>query len=73
VRELRPDIGRYTFQGKNDQWLKLHERARLGITLAWQEPVRLEGISVRDYLTLKNMEADPSQYLEMVGLARSFT
>ncbi|MDP3103991.1 MAG: ATP-binding cassette domain-containing protein [Candidatus Methanoperedens sp.] len=43
--------------------------AILGITLAWQEPVRLEGISVRDYLTLKDREADTSQYLEMVGLA----
>lgn len=28
-----------------------------------------EGISVRDYLTLKDREADTSRYLEMVGLA----
>ncbi len=31
--------------------------------------MRFEGISVRDYLTLKDREADPSRYLEMVGLA----
>ncbi len=64
-----PTSGDILFKGKPINGLKLHERARLGITLAWQEPVRLEGISVRDYLTLKDREADPSQYLEMVGLA----
>ncbi|MDP3104759.1 MAG: ATP-binding cassette domain-containing protein, partial [Candidatus Methanoperedens sp.] len=63
-----PTSGGILFKGKSINKLKLHERARLGITLAWQEPVRLEGISVRDYLTLKDREADPSKYLEMVGL-----
>jgi Fe-S cluster assembly ATP-binding protein len=64
-----PTSGEILFNGRSINGLKLHERARLGITLAWQEPVRFEGISVRDYLTLKDREADPSQYLEMVGLA----
>lgn len=64
-----PITGEILFKGKPINKLKLHERARLGITLAWQEPVRLEGISVRDYLTLKDREVDPSKYLEMVGLA----
>ena len=48
--------------------LKIHERAQLGITMAWQEPVRFEGINVRNYLALKSKETDPSMYLEMVGL-----
>lgn len=64
-----PTSGEILFKGKPINKLKLHERARLGITLAWQEPVRLEGITVRDYLTLKDRESDPSKYLEMVGLA----
>lgn len=64
-----PTSGEILFKEKSINKLKLHERARLGITLAWQEPVRLEGITVRDYLTLKDREADPSKYLEMVGLA----
>jgi Fe-S cluster assembly ATP-binding protein len=63
-----PTSGEILFNGRSINGLKLHERARLGITLAWQEPVRFEGISVRDYLTLKDREADPSRYLEMVGL-----
>jgi len=64
-----PTSGVILFGGKIINDLKIHERAHLGITLAWQEPVRLEGISVRDYLTLKKKEIDPSLYLEMVGLS----
>jgi len=63
-----PTSGEILFEGKVINALKLHERAKLGIALAWQEPVRFEGISVRDYLTLKSKEFDPSSYLEMVGL-----
>jgi Fe-S cluster assembly ATP-binding protein len=63
-----PTTGEILFDGKAINHLKLHERAHLGITLAWQEPVRFEGISVRDYLTIWNKETDPSRYLEMAGL-----
>ncbi len=64
----RPTAGEILFEGKAISPLKIHERARLGITMAWQEPVRLEGISVRDYLTLKIKGSDPYPYLELVGL-----
>jgi Fe-S cluster assembly ATP-binding protein len=64
----RPASGEIVFHGRVINDLKIHERAQLGITMAWQEPVRFEGISVRDYLTLKNEGADPSSYLQMVGL-----
>jgi Fe-S cluster assembly ATP-binding protein len=63
-----PTSGRIFFGGKVINDLKIHERAKLGITMAWQEPVRFEGISVRDYLTLNNKEIDPAHYLDMVGL-----
>lgn len=63
-----PTTGEIMFDGKVINHLLLHERARLGITMAWQEPVRFEGISVRDYLTLRNKEIDPSRYLELAGL-----
>jgi Fe-S cluster assembly ATP-binding protein len=66
----RPSSGEIRFKGQIINDLKIHERAAIGITMAWQEPVRFEGISVRDYLTLKNKGADPSQYLDMVGLSR---
>ena len=64
----RPTSGEIIFDGKIINNLKIHERAKLGITMAWQEPVRFEGISVKDYLTLKNKDIDPANYLEMVGL-----
>jgi len=64
-----PESGAILFEGREINELKIHERAKLGITMAWQEPVRFEGISVRDYLTLKNKGSDPSHYLEMVGLS----
>lgn len=64
----RPKSGEIFFQGRAVNDLKIHERAKLGITMAWQEPVRFEGISVRDYLTIGNQETDPSRYLELVGL-----
>ncbi len=65
----RPLSGDIVFDGEVINDLKITERAALGITLAWQEPVRFEGMSVRDYLTLKSKAEAPSQYLEMVGLA----
>jgi len=64
----KPSSGKIIFDGKVVNDLKIHERAQLGITMAWQEPVRFEGISVKDYITLKNKDVNPSHYLEMVGL-----
>ncbi len=64
----RPTSGEIVFDGKIINDLKIHERASLGITMAWQEPVRFEGISVRDYLTLNNRDLDPAHYIGMVGL-----
>lgn len=64
----RPAAGEILFDGRRINDLKIHERAQLGISMAWQEPVRFEGISVRDYLALKNKDSDPSRYLEMTGL-----
>jgi Fe-S cluster assembly ATP-binding protein len=64
----RPTSGDITFKGKVINDLKIHERAHLGITMAWQEPVRFEGISIKDYITLKGKDVNPSLYIEMVGL-----
>ena len=64
----RPASGEILFDGIPIDELKIHERAGLGITMAWQEPVRFEGITVKNYLSLKKKDSDPSAYLEMVGL-----
>jgi Fe-S cluster assembly ATP-binding protein len=64
-----PASGEIRFDSALINGLKIYERARLGITMAWQEPVRFEGISVRDYLSLKDKETDPATFLNMVGLS----
>ena len=64
-----PSAGTVLFNGANLLPLKMHERARLGLTLAWQEPARFEGITVREYLTLGKQDCDPEPAMRQVGLA----
>ena len=47
-----PQRGRILFDGQDITDLMVTERARLGLTLAWQEPARFEGLLVGDYLAL---------------------
>ena len=66
-----PSAGEILYEGKYINALPIHERARLGITLAWQEPARFEGISVAAYLTLGAVAGDPAHHLAAVGLEPS--
>jgi Fe-S cluster assembly ATP-binding protein len=63
-----PSAGTVLFDGTDLLPLKMHERARLGLTLAWQEPARFEGVTVREYLTLGKPDCDPEPVLNQVGL-----
>ena len=63
-----PTAGAILFEGTDLFPLKMHERAQLGVTLAWQEPARFEGITVREYLTLGRQDRDPESALAQVGL-----
>ena len=64
--------GKILFQGKDITRLSITERARLGITMAFQHPADFEGIKVRDYLKIsKKYSRDnlsPETALKMVGL-----
>lgn len=64
-----PDRGEIRFDGRRIDELALFERARLGISLAWQEPARFEGLSVRDYLSLGRNRVDVGDCLQRVGLS----
>jgi Fe-S cluster assembly ATP-binding protein len=64
-----PTGGVIRFAGVELAPLKIHERARLGLTLAWQEPARFEGVTVRQYLAAGRQELDVEPYLKMVGLS----
>ena len=63
-----PSAGQVLFDGADLLPLKMHERARLGLTLAWQEPARFEGVTVREYLSLGKPDCDPEPSLRQVGL-----
>lgn len=65
---FRPQRGSILFDGRPIDELPIHERARAGITLAWQEPARIEGLSVGEYLCLGAPGTDPAEALRVVGL-----
>jgi Fe-S cluster assembly ATP-binding protein len=68
----KPNEGRIWFAGQEITGLPINERARLGLTLAWQEPARFEGLLVGDYLTIATPEITREQLwgaLEAVALS----
>jgi Fe-S cluster assembly ATP-binding protein len=65
----QPDVGYIRFGGEDITALPIHERARRGLALAWQEPVRFEGLSVADYLAIGAEASDAARCLREVGLA----
>jgi Fe-S cluster assembly ATP-binding protein len=46
-REISGDI---IFDGRSIKKLSVSQRAKLGMTLAWQEPARFQGLKVEDFL-----------------------
>ncbi|MGN0152229.1 MAG: ABC transporter ATP-binding protein [Wujia sp.] len=68
----RPTEGQILFNGEDITEKSITERARMGISFAFQQPVRFKGIKVSDLLRLaagKDMSAaDACQYLSEVGL-----
>ena len=67
-RKFEGDI---LFNDKSIKGMELDERARLGITLAWQEPARFEGLMIKDFIKAsarQNGGADPDAVLSQVGL-----
>ncbi len=72
IMGLKPYIpvqGEIFFNGKNITKSSITERAKMGITLAWQEPVRFEGITIAEYLEIisKNRE-ESARMLKLVNL-----
>jgi Fe-S cluster assembly ATP-binding protein len=66
-----PSSGRILFMGQDITHASITERARLGMTLAWQEPARFEGLSVEEYLAIGMPQRDSDRIrhaLELVAL-----
>lgn len=64
----RSENGDLLFGGQSIAELPIHERARLGISLAWQEPARFEGLTVAEYLALGSPKRSAAECLGRVGL-----
>lgn len=66
---VKPDKGK-VFLGKKDiTGLSIKERAKLGISLLWQEPARYDGITVEEYLTLgRKLKVDKNEIREILSL-----
>ena len=69
---IKPTEGRIYFDGQDVTDLSITERARLGISYAFQQPVRFKGLTVRDLINIaagKNMKvSDACAYLSEVGM-----
>ena len=69
-RNIEGDI---IFEGESIKDLSVTERARRGITLAWQEPARYDGLSVRKFLTASaGGNVNVEEILEKVGLGAEY-
>jgi Fe-S cluster assembly ATP-binding protein len=69
----RDITGKILFNGEDITGFPVSERARRGITMAWQEPARFEGLGVSEYLSLGQRYAgddtlSPRECLMKVGL-----
>lgn len=67
-----PTSGRIYLDGEDITDMNITERARRGISYAFQAPVRFKGITVRDLITLANGReislSEACEYLSEVGL-----
>lgn len=69
---ITPTSGQILLDGEDITSLSITERAKKGISFAFQQPVRFKGITVRDLITLASGKqigvAEACEYLSEVGL-----
>ena len=67
-----PTAGKIYLDGEDITWLSITERAKRGVSFAFQQPVRFKGITVYDLISLaagkKISTSDACGYLSEVGL-----
>lgn len=69
---IKPDSGQILLDGEDITELSITERAKKGISFAFQQPVRFKGITVHDLISLaagkQTSISDACEYLSSVGL-----
>ena len=71
-RSVTPTSGQILLDGEDITGLSITERARKGISFAFQQPVRFKGLTVKDLITLASGKdisiSQACSYLSEVGL-----
>lgn len=65
--DYRAQRGRILFTNQDITGFPIWKRAQMGLTLAWQEPARFEGLTVEDYLSLGMKEKDLNKIKGALG------
>ena len=71
---LQPTSGRVLLDGEDITSKNITEHAQRGLSFAFQQPVKIKGVTVRDLLEIaisskaKHSKATPESYLKLVGL-----
>lgn len=69
---ISPTSGKILVDDKDITSLSIQERANMGLTIAFQQPVRFKGLTVKDLLNLASKKqgklSDACEYLAKVGL-----
>ncbi len=69
---IKPTKGKIVFKKKDITSLSITDRANLGITMAFQQPTKFKGLSVKDLLDIAskktNTLSEACSYLSKVGL-----
>jgi Fe-S cluster assembly ATP-binding protein len=64
LSDYKPNSGKIYFDGEEITNRPIWQRARLGLTLAWQEPARFEGLKVLDYIKIGAKQGSESEVLQ---------
>lgn len=64
----KPFKGRVIFMEEDITDYPIWKRAKMGLTLAWQEPARFEGLTVKDYILAGMKEKDENLLEESLRL-----
>lgn len=76
LNRFKQTKGKIFFKDKDISKKKTYERAQMGLTLAFQEPGRMEGLSVKDFFRAGNKKANDKEIkkaLNLVDLDEEFT
>lgn len=75
LKEYSYPAGKIYFEEEDISRAETHQRAQKGMTLAFQEPCRFEGLTVRDFFRAGNKnikEEEIKKNLDLVGLSSDF-